>query len=351
MRRIGPRGAYHVPLAAVQYPVYAFVPPSESAEYFELARQYVLADRMFQSNIDQSFAAHLYLISAQAGHAANVPNGRPWGCDAASPTRVLTLSAHRKPDGAVFPCFDFATIGDELDAKSLSWAYYAPKVDSLATWQRFLKSRRGPRRSPMETPEFGQLWSSYDAIAHSRYGPDWSTNVISPSSQFLRDVRSGKLPNVSWVIPDWKNSDHSLNHSRTGPDWVTSVVDAVGESRFWNDSVVLITWDDSGGWYDHVAPPQLDFDGLGVRVPLIVVSPYARHGAVVHTQYEFGSLLHFVETAFDLAPLAAADRRSNDLSDCLDFNQGPRVFVPLQSARDASFFIHQEASDRAPDDD
>lgn len=333
-------------------PQYAYVPHEEVKPYFDLARQYVLADRMFQSNIDQSFVAHLYLIAGQAGHAVNVPNGRPWGCDAFRGTKVRTLKDDRTPGEAVFPCFDFTTLGDELDARQLTWRYYAPKVDSSAVWARFIRARRKHRIPPgMRTPEFGQLWTSYDAVAHDRYGPDWTTNVVSPERRILDDVAHGDLADVTWVIPDWLNSDHSSSRSATGPSWVASVVNAIGRSKFWSSTAILVTWDDSGGWYDHVPPPQLDYDGLGFRVPLIVVSPYAKRGHVTHVQYEFGSMLRFAETIFDLQPLAASDRRANDLSDCFDFTQAPRAFTPIPAPYAPDYFTAQRASNVPPDTD
>jgi len=332
-------------------PTYAYVPASESKPYFDLAHQYVLADRMFQSNIDQSFAAHLYLIAGQAGKAVNVPSGRPWGCDAYRGTWVRTWRDDRTYGDAIFPCFDFKTLGDELDAKRLSWRYYAPKVDSSAIWTRFMHARRSGHAGGLQPPEFGQLWTSYDAVAHDRYGPDWSTNVVSPSRRIISDVANGDLAAVTWVIPDWKNSDHSSARSDTGPSWVTSVVNAIGRSKFWDSTVILITWDDSGGWYDHVRPPQLDYDGLGFRVPLIVVSPFAKHGYVAHTPYEFGSILRFAETVFDVGQLAASDRRASNLTDCFDFTQRARAFTPIVARYSPLFFEAQLASDRAPDND
>ncbi|MBV8490756.1 MAG: hypothetical protein JO199_09540, partial [Candidatus Eremiobacteraeota bacterium] len=199
------------------YPQYGFVPYSEAEPYFELARRYVLADRMFQSNIDQSFVAHLYLIAGQAGRTADVPSGRPWGCDAAPGTLVRTLRDDRSMGRQVFPCFDFRTLGDELDAQELTWRYYAPKIDSWQLWRRVaeLRRQRKPLSKKMHVPDFGQLWTSYDAIAHDRYGPDWSTNIVSPERQVIIDVKNGDLAAVTWVIPDWKNSDHSSAGSDT----------------------------------------------------------------------------------------------------------------------------------------
>ncbi len=335
-----------------QYPQYAFVPRSEVGPYWELADDYVLNDRTFQSNLDQSFAAHLYLIAGQAGGTVNVPSGRPWGCDAGPGTLVATLTTDRRRGPSVFPCFSFRTLGDELDERKLSWKYYAPAIDSRVTWTRFLRSRLRPQEhKTVKTPEFGQLWSSYDAIAQVRYGIDWSTKIESPETSVLRDVAQGNLAAVTWVVPDMKNSDHSTSLSDTGPDWVASVVNVIGRSKFWNNTAIFIVWDDSGGWYDHVPPPQLDYDGLGDRVPLLVVSPYARRGYISHTLLEFGSILKFIEEVFRLPALATSDARANSPTDAFDFTQQPRRFELIHTNRTALYFAQQPHSLVPPDDD
>ena len=97
-----------------------------------------------------------------------------------------------------------------------------------------------------------------------------------------------------------------------GPAWVASVVNAIGESPYWRSTAIFIMWDDWGGWFDPVAPVYEDYDGLGFRVPLIIVSPYAKKGYVTHVQYETASVLRFIEDNFGLGRLAASDARAND---------------------------------------
>ncbi len=334
----------------VPYAAYRYVPRSEAEPYFQMAEHYVLADKMFQSNMDQSFAAHLYLIAGQANHTVNVPSSYPWGCDAALGTGVRTLGENRKPGARVFPCFSMRTLGDELDDRGLSWRYYAPRVNTSAAWAQFFKAHPGRRREGAAL-EFGQLWSAFDAIAPVRYGPEWSTNVVSPETTVLRDIADHDLAAVTWIVPDWKNSDHPLSKSASGPAWVSSIVNSIGQSRYWADTVVLVLWDDSGGWYDHVPPPQLDYDGLGDRVPLLVISPYAKHHYVSHVQYEFGSILRFTETVFGLRPLARSDARANNLEECFDFSQSPSAFLPVAAKRSAASFLNETPSRTPPDND
>lgn len=332
------------------YPQFGFVPHSESRPYFNLARAYVLADRMFQSNIDQSFAAHLYLIASNAARSVNVPSGRPWGCDAWRGTWVRTLGDDRKYAGRAFPCFDLKTLGDELVANGFTWRYYAPRLDSAATWAQFAAAQRHGRGAPRQVPEFGQLWTAYDAIAHVRYGAQWITSVVSPERRFLVDIKKGELANVTWIVPDYANSDHSGSRSATGPSWVTAVINAVGQSSFWNNTVIFVTWDDAGGWYDHVPPPYVDYDGLGSRVPLIIVSPYAKRGYISHRVYEFSSILKFSERVFSLPPLGPRDRNASDFIDTLDFASRPREFEPFGAPFSRYVFLTQRGSGQPPDD-
>jgi phospholipase C len=146
---------------------------------------------------------------------------------------------------------------------------------------------------------------------------------------------------VSWVIPTFTESDHPRTTKDTGPSWVASIVNAIGESPYWSDTAIIITWDDWGGFYDHVPPAQLDQFGLGFRVPMIVVSPYAKHAHVSHTRYEFGSIIKFIEETYGVPSLGQTDVRATDLTDCFDFQQSPAPFVPITSDLKAGYFLHQ----------
>ncbi len=121
------------------------------------------------------------------------------------------------------------------------------------------------------------LWHAYDSIRHVRYGPDYA-NVVTPPTTILSDISTGSLPGMSWVLPaDSKHSDHPGNRSNEGPSWVAAVVNAVGNSQYWNSTAIIVTWDEWGGFYDHVPPPMMnDYMELGFRVPLLVISPYAK---------------------------------------------------------------------------
>jgi phospholipase C len=199
------------------------------------------------------------------------------------------------------------------------------------------------------TPVQVYFFDGYDAIRHIRYGADWTKNIITPETTVLTDIADNNLAQVSWVVPQFPNSDHALASSDTGPQWVASIIDAVGASPYWKDTAILVVWDDWGGWYDHVPPPRLDVMGLGFRVPLIVVSPYARHNYVSHVQHEFGSILHFTEATFGVSPLSASDARADELNDCFDFTQSVTPLVPASTRMRPDDFLRQPRSLQLPD--
>ncbi|MBV8282574.1 MAG: hypothetical protein JO347_11005 [Candidatus Eremiobacteraeota bacterium] len=222
------------------------------------------------------------------------------------------------------PCFDHPTLGDLLDAKNVSWKYY--------------------------TPSIGGLWVGPDAIAHIRNGADWS-KVILPQTKILQDISFGQLPAVSWVIPTGLASDHPLGTDGSGPAWVASIVNAVGESQYWSNTAIIITWDDWGGWFDHVPPQILSSYELGFRVPMVIVSPYAKPAYVSHQQHEFGSILHYIEDNWGLGTLGYTDARADDLADCFNYSQAPIPFTPIAAAHTASYFKAMPASNMPVDDD
>ncbi len=186
-------------------------------------------------------------------------------------------------------------------------------------------------------------------MRHIYYGPDWK-KVISPNWKFITDVRAGKLANFTWITPVCDDSDHVNCPGGYGPSWVSALVNTVGKSKFWDSTAIFIQWDDWGGLYDHVPPPYENYDGLGFRVPLLVISPYAKHHYVSHVQYETASVLRFAEDLFGLGQLAAADKRANSPAlDCFDFSQIPRPFVKIKAPLPPKFFMRQYDEYQAPD--
>lgn len=196
-------------------------------------------------------------------------------------------------------CETYETLATELNAAGLTWAYYANGA-SEPTWDAFGWVKGNPAGT-------------------------------APPTQFFKDLANGQLGAVTWVTPDLKDSDLSGSRSASGPAWVASVVNAVGESNFWSTTAIFVTWSGFGGWADHVPPPFVDRDGLGFRVPFLVVSPYAKQNYVSPVQYETGSILRFVEDRFGLGRLSPSDARATSpAADCFDFLQKPRPFTPIQ---------------------
>jgi phospholipase C len=321
---------------------YGYVVRSEVKPYWDMAKQYTLLDRMFPDMFGPSFTAHLSLIAGTTAISAtkaeiDTPQLTPWSCDSGgqNPTATVDRVAINGPGYLVPhylqpipPCFtQFDTMADTLDAKNVSWRYYAPLINTGG----------------------GQEWSEFGAIKKVRYGPDWK-NVVTPQTAVLKDIRAGKLPSMSWVIPDVIDSDHPESFSNKGPSWVATVVNEIGESQYWKDTAIIVVWDDWGGWYDHIPPPQLDYDGLGIRVPGLIISPYAQRGKILHTQYQFGSILHFAEDVFGLDSLGVRDASSTSLTGAFDFTQKPKKFKPFPVPESYNYFIHRPPSGVPPDD-
>ena len=323
------------------YP-YAYLARDQVAPYWEMARRYTLADQMFPTEFGPSFTGHLALIAGTTSlnseySLVDLPSALPWGCGAPAQTYTQTLEPNRNIVPGPSPClWQFHTLADTLDARHVSWAYYAPRLAA-------------PDKS-------GAIWSSFDAIESVRNGPDWLRDVISPQTKVLQAPSRGTLPSVAWVVPDYVDSDHSENGSDRGPSWVAAVVNAIGTSKYWDSTAIFVLWDDWGGWFDDAPPPQLDVRGLGIRVPLIVISPYARAGYVSHTRYEFGSVIRFVDETFGLRPLAEmpgygyTDERANSIAGAFDFSKPPRPFVPIAAKYPAASFVRERESLKAPDD-
>ena len=338
-------------------PAYAYAPYAEVKPYWDLAREFVLSDELFQTNEGPSFPAHQFLIAGQSGHFSKT-NPQPLdardlgplamseniggkalssqaGCDsAAQGGKVQTIDQSLADDPQpssesgspkVSPCANYATILDELDAKGLSWKYY--------------------------TPSYGILWDAPDAISHIRYKPALWANVTVPETSVFADIAGGRLPSLSYVIPRAIYSDHANVTTNRGPDWVATVVNALGTSGYWKNTIVVVTWDDWGGWYDHVAPPILSAYSDGFRVPALVISPYAKAAYVSHRQRDFGAILRLVEATFALPSLHESDAYNGDFADCFDFTKPPRPYVPVAAGGMTPGALLRLGPDSTPLDD
>ena len=282
---------------------YTQVSEAENSNYWKYARRFALADQYFTSVHGPSLPNHLFVVAAQSGGA--IDNGGNPGdgkfCDG-TPAGLVKVMDQQGNITLQSPCFEIPILPDALDGAGISWKFYADEGDVLYM------------------------------INHIRNGLAWKTNVV-PSAQFLEDAKSGQLPAVSWVIPNGSDSEHPPASMCEGENWVVGILNALMQESAWASSAVFITWDDFGGFYDHVSPPQVDGFGLGPRVPLLIVSPFAKPGYVSHEVYEHSSILKFVETRYGLQPLTNRDRAASDMLDSFDFyhpQQTPLVLSPRQ---------------------
>jgi phospholipase C len=293
----------------------------EIPNYWEYAEKFVLQDRLFEPNLGWSEPAHLYLVSGWSARC--VPPTGPWSCE-------RSIQFVDVDTGGRFPkrsySYQWTDITFLLHQHGVSWRYYVGPgtVNDCGKECSFTKG----------TPE---IWNPL---------PDFATvNVnnqvgnVQEVSSFFRAARTGNLPAVSWVLPDWRHSEHPPWPIRPGQAWVTRLVNAVGRSPDWESSAIFITWDDWGGYYDHVAPPRVDGAGYGLRVPGIMISPYAKRGYIDHQTLSFDAYLKLIEDLFlggerlDPLTLSRPDPRPivreeipqlGDLLQEFDFAQEPR---------------------------
>ncbi|MGA7283835.1 MAG: alkaline phosphatase family protein [Candidatus Cybelea sp.] len=316
---------------------YGYVPTTEVKPYYDMASQYTFANRMFQTNQGPSFPAHQYILSGtstiadgstlRASENPKTLKGKPTGgCDSPAGSAVTLIDQYGNENQTAYPCFDRNSLIQLVENQSLSWHYY--------------QASPGPG-----------LWHAPDAVSPVFNSPDFATDVVSPPTQVLKDISHKRLANVVWVTPTGAESDHALSNKGLGPSWVASVVNAIGGSPYWNSTAIFVTWDDWGGWYDPIAPVQYNSYELGFRVPLIVISPYAKSSYISTVPHEFGSILKFTEEVFDLGSLGTTDLRADDLSDCFNFSKAPSKFRHIAAPFSRAYFLKHPGSPGNPDDD
>jgi phospholipase C len=283
--------------------------------YFHWADEFVLGDNFFASVAGPSYPNHLYFIAGQAGGAIDNPENiktkwlnddrvfKSWGCDAYGGDDEVFVYV-RDEDGTVSrhpTCFDFPTVGHQLSKRDIDWAYYAA--------------------DPFQA---GYIWQAYTSIKDIFHDEDLWDEHMWPVDDLMRDIEADALPAVTWITPRFQLSDHPPFSTKHAHNWVTDIVNAIMRSAMWEDIAIFITWDEWGGLYDHVAPPTIDHMDLGFRVPLLVISPYARRGYVDDAFGEFSSPLRFIADNWGLPYLTPRVRRSHNFEHVFDFSQRPR---------------------------
>jgi phospholipase C len=302
---------------------YAQYHESDIPNYWTYAKKFVLADHYFANELGPSFPGHMFYLAAQAGWALGNPPTQVthpyWGCDQSSGTTVSTLVSGSCTTKDVFPCFHIPSVPDLLPG-SVDWKFYGSDFYVL-----------------------GEVWSMFDGIDQIRNQANQWAKVVN-ASQFDADVDAKKLPAVSWLVNQDLADEHpAVGGVCAGENWTVDRINKIMQSGYWKDTVIFFSMDDFGGWYDHVAPPrQYGCDsqhpyGLGFRLPLLVISPYAKPGFIFKEQAEQASIPKFILKTFgaprylsDVDP-AAQDGQANDLMNAFDFNQTPLAPVVLQT--------------------
>ena len=282
--------------------------------YWEYARKYTLADAFFSSQMSESLTNHLYMVSAQSGGLMG------------SVETVEEVEKIRDDPGG----FSFEAIVNLLNKGGVSWKYYVETMPPTAD-----------EKMPPDIlwyllhpdPKQFSLWNPLPAFKSVRENPvSWASLV--ELDQYFQDLEKGTLPQVSWIVPAFDDSEHPPAPVAQGMWYVTKIINALMKSPYWKDSVIFLTWDDYGGFYDHVPPPELDAFGTGLRVPALIISPYAKSGYVSHIPYDFTSILRLAEKRFALPNLTARDLRADPMFDAFDFGRQPLTPVVIPVPQD-----------------
>jgi phospholipase C len=291
--------------------------------YWAYADRFVLADRFFSSVYGPTGIEHLWTFAAQSDHFVDherpgqLGSGRREFCDdpletafsfPTQMTREQQVAEYRLEDQGPaglqelrasfvhrWPCFDVTVLPDLLERAGRTWKEYR----GVNEWVQPLRMVRHVRFSSMYR------------------------NVV-PEERFLHDLDAGTLPDVSWLTPSLLLSDHPPKSICAGENWTVDVLNRIMSSPYWSSTAVILTWDDFGGFYDHVPPPHVDLYGLGPRVPTLIISPWAKRGFVDSHTMEFASVFRLIETVFDLPPMTSRDANTDDMLSAFDFSQTPQ---------------------------
>jgi phospholipase C len=292
--------------------------------YWAYADNFVLGDHMFSSMYGPTFPEHLYTVGAYAKDIVDNKNetvGEGGYCGDPGETTTAfekltdkqkkeVMAAERDASGGgiddedigdiiqywhdIPACFNFKVMPDLLEKEGISWHYYADE----GSWMNALL-----------------------AIEHMYNSKHWGTD-ITPEEQLIPDIQRERLDKVVWVVPGPGVNEHPGGPSVcVGENWTVDVVNRIMRSKYWKNTAIFLTWDDFGGFYDHVPPPQKDHMGLGPRVPLLIISPWAKEGYVDSTEYEFSSVLAFIEEVYDLPCLTDRDCNAGNMMNAFDFEQ------------------------------
>ena len=292
----------------------------EIPNYWAYARAFVLQDRMFESNASWSQPAHLYLVSEWSAFCSQA--GDPASC----------VNALQTPSPAGIGPYAWTDLTYLLSRAGVSWRYYLAE-GTEPDCEDDGEETCEPVAQLATVPSIWNPLPNFDTVKE-----DGQLSNVVPLDKFYLDAKNGTLPAIAWIIPDGEVSEHPPSQVSTGQAYVTAIINTLMQSSAWQDMAIFLVWDDWGGFYDHVQPPVVDANGYGLRVPAIVISPYARAGYIDHQTLSFDAYVKFIEDVFlgsqRLDPLTDGrpDPRISvretmpilgDLRDDFDFAQAP----------------------------
>jgi phospholipase C len=280
--------------------------------YWHWAREYALSDRFFASAGGPSYPNHFFFVAGQSGGALDNPEHikvrrledgaifKSWGCDAVGDDVFVLVKDERGNLAKHSPCFTFKTVGEQLTDIGVDWAYYSAPPGMA-----------------------GYFWNAFNGIGNVFHTHLWHEHIRS-TERLMRDIEAEDLPAVTWVTPRFELSDHPPASTSFSHNWIAEVVNALMRSPMWDSTAVFLTWDEWGGFYDPVEPPVVDDMGLGIRVPLLTISPYVRRGVIDDEVGEFSTPLRFIADNWGLEHLTPRIANTHNMEHVFDFSQGPR---------------------------
>jgi phospholipase C len=310
----------------------------EIPNYWTYANQFVLQDNMFEPNASWSLPQHLFMVSEWSAKCSALDD--PLSCKnaMAAPTGPSDLWTSSNGQSGTSPNYAWTDLTWLLHKNNVTWGYYVATGDEPDC--RDDAADCVPHHQKATTPG---IWNPLPGFTTVQQ--DNQLANIQPTATFLAAAKSGTLPAVSWVVPDQAHSEHPPAKISAGQAYVTSLINAVMQGPDWNSTAIFLGWDDWGGFYDHVVPPSVDQNGYGLRVPGLVISPYARNGFIDHQTLSFDAYTKFIEDDFlggaridpatDGRPDPRPDVRENaaqlgNLTSDFDFSQDPRPPLILE---------------------
>jgi phospholipase C len=291
--------------------------------YWHWAREYALSDHFFASALGPSYPNHYFFIAGQSGGVIDNPENigaektkdggtfKSWGCDAVG-DGVFVFTKDDQGDLTKHDtCFTFRTVGEQLSEIGVDWSFYAAVPGQQ-----------------------GYFWNAYNGVRDVFHDTAYWDAHMRPVDRLMQDIEANALPAVTWVTPRFQLSDHPPYSTAFSHNWVTDIVNGVMRSDMWEHTAIFVTWDEWGGFYDHVMPPQLDDVGLGFRVPLLTISPYAQRGLIDDEIGEFSTPLRFISDNWGLRPLTSRIKKSHNMGHLFDFSKAPRAPRPASTRAD-----------------